>query len=150
MTVDEFWGEFLASAGIDGSTKYIDAFHFAVGEEWANKLLDLALSGKKKATTSAAAAFERSGIPLPKPGDYSVVTDWAGNPRCVIQTTAVAVMPFNEMTFALCGREGEDDTLGSWQDGHRRFFAEEGRALGYGFSETMPVVFEDFKVVFIK
>ena len=54
------------------------------------------------------------------------------------------------MTIDICKREGEDDTLESWQQGHRHFFTEEGKAMGYEFSETMPVVFEDFEVVYRK
>jgi len=59
-------------------------------------------------------------------------------------------LPFNEITFEICKREGEDDTLESWKRGHKHFFIEEGKMLGYEFTETMPVVFEDFEVVFTK
>lgn len=41
-----------------------------------------------------------------------------------------------------------DDSLDSWRANHIRFFTEEGRLLGYAFSENMPVVFEDFEIVF--
>lgn len=44
--------------------------------------------------------------------------------------------------------EGEDDTLESWRAGHIRFFKEEGNELGYEFSNDMPVVFEDFEIVY--
>lgn len=150
MTIQEFWQEFLTTANKDCSTTYIDCFHFDLTEEWANKLLDLVLSGQKRATASSVFACEREFGRVPQPGDYSIVTDWDGNPRCVIKTTAVTILPFNEITFDICKREGEDDTLESWQNGHRHFFTEEGKILGYKFLETMPVVFEDFKVVFTK
>jgi len=149
MSVNEFWQEFLSSANKDRSTKYIECFHFDMTEEWANKLLDLVLSGKKRATASSIFFWEKRNE-IPKAGDYSIVTDWDGNPRCVIETTAVTILPFNEMTFDICKREGEDDTLESWQEGHRHFFTEEGKAEGYEFTESMPVVFEDFEVVFSK
>jgi uncharacterized protein YhfF len=150
MSVNDFWQEFLRFANIDSGTKYIECFHFDLTEEWANKLLDLVLSGKKRATASSLFTCEREIGRIPQAGDYSIVTDWDGNPRCVIETTAVTILPFNEMTFDICRREGEDDTLESWQRGHRNFFTEEGKISGYEFSETMPVVFEDFKVVFTK
>ncbi|MPM92276.1 hypothetical protein SDC9_139411 [bioreactor metagenome] len=85
---------------------------------------------------------------MPKRGSLSIVTDWDGNPRCVIETTAVTILPFREFTFEICSREGEDDSLESWQRAHTRFFTEDGKALGYEFSEDMPVVFEDFEVVY--
>jgi uncharacterized protein YhfF len=150
LTANEFWQEFLCFAKKDCSTTYLDCFHFDLTEEWANKLLDLVLSGQKRATASSLFAFEKEIGRIPRVGDYSIVTDWSGKPRCVIETTAVTILPFNEITFDICKREGEDDTLESWQKGHRRFFTEEGKTLGYNFSETMPVVFEDFEVVFTR
>jgi uncharacterized protein YhfF len=150
LAANEFWQEFLTVSNKDKSTKYIACFHFDLTEEWANKLLDFVLSGKKRATASSLFAFELEGGKIPQAGDYSIVTDWDGNPRCVIKTTAVTVLPFNEITFDICKREGEDDSLESWQQGHRHFFTEDGRVIGYEFSETMPVVFEDFEVVYRK
>lgn len=51
------------------------------------------------------------------------------------------------MTYEIARLEGEDDTLESWQKTHQQFFTEEGKELGYIFSENMPVVFEEFKVI---
>lgn len=51
--------------------------------------------------------------------------------------------------LARTGRpEGEDDTLESWRAGRTRFFTREGAELGYEFSQDMPVVFEDFRVIY--
>ena len=148
MSVAEFWRRFLAETGRDGATEYMDCYNFCATEELANELLSLVLSGQKCATSSAVAAYEAEGERLPQVGDLCIVTDWDGKPGCVIETTAVTVLPFCEMTFEICSREGEDETLESWQEGHRRFFAEDARALGYEFSEEMAIVFEDFKVVY--
>ena len=148
MNVNDFWHDFLTFANMDSSTKFLECFHFDLTEQWANKLLALVLEGKKRATASSLHFFEKTSGRLPQVGDYSIVTDWDGNPCCVIKTTDVTVLPFNEITFDICKREGEDDTLESWQEGHRHFFTEDGKEVGYEFSETMPVVFEDFEVVF--
>lgn len=86
---------------------------------------------------------------MPKAGDYSIVTDWDGNPRCVIQTKKVTVLPFKEITYELCKKEGEDDNLESWQRNHRAFFTAEGKEeLHYEFTEDLMVVFEEFDVVY--
>ena len=66
----------------------------------------------------------------------------------MIRTSKVRILPFREMTYDICKLEGEDDTLASWQRGHQRFFTEEGKELGYEFTEDMPVVFEEFEVVY--
>ena len=148
MDVETFWRTFLAETGRDANTQYLDCFHFDLNERSASELLALVLAGKKRATASSLYAFSAEQIELPKPGSLSIVTDWAGNPRCVIETTAVTILPFREMTFERCSREGEDDSLDSWRRGHTRFFTEDGNALGYVFSEDMPVVFEDFSVIY--
>jgi uncharacterized protein YhfF len=145
---EDFWQKFLNDTGRNPDARPFECFHFELSERLANELLALVLSGKKRATASSLRSFEAQGAPPPRPGDLSVVTDWDGNPRCVIETTAVAVLPFRDVTFEICRREGEDDNLESWRRGHTRFFAEEGKALGYEFSDDMPVVFEDFRVVY--
>lgn len=43
--------------------------------------------------------------------------------------------------------EGEDQCLAAWRETHRRIFTEEGRRLGYAFTDETRVVFEDFRVI---
>lgn len=146
--VNQFWQRFLSERNLPEDTVYFESFHFELTEKLAEELLSLVLAGQKKATASSLYAYEKEGQRLPEPGDYSIVTNWAGQPRCVICTTRVTVVPFGEMTFELCSLEGEDDSLDSWRRGHQRFFTEEGQEMGYRFSEEMPVVFEEFEVVY--
>ena len=131
LTIKEFWQEFLTTTNKDNTTNYIESFHFDLTEEVANGLLELVLSGVKQATASSLLAYECKAERIPQIGDYSIVTDWSGNPRCIIETTNISILPFNEITFDICRREGEDDTLESWQRSHRRFFADESKILGY-------------------
>ena len=148
MTIEEFWLEFLNKTGKDPQTPYLESFHFDLNEKSANELLELVLAGKKRATASSLLAYEKENSRIPQVGDFSIVTDWDNNPRCVIETTAVMICKFKEITFDICKREGEDECLETWQRGHASYFTQDGKALGYEFSEDMPVVFEDFKVVY--
>ncbi|WP_273324222.1 ASCH domain-containing protein [Vallitalea guaymasensis] len=106
------------------------------------------LIGQKQATASSLWGYEIEGEHVPEVGDLSIVTDWEGVPRCVIETTQVTIIPFSDITYDICKREGEDDTLESWREGHIRFFNKEGKELGYEFKDDMPVIFEDFEVVY--
>lgn len=146
--IKEFWQRFLQSTQGDLEKSYVSSFHFELTEELANELLDLVLQGKKRATSSSLWSYELEGTPLPKEQDLHIVTDWKGRPYCVIEITGVQILPFKEITFAICQREGEDDSLETWQEGHRIFFEEEGKELGFRFSWDMPVVFEDFRVIY--
>ena len=143
-----FFREFLRSTGRDSDTPIYENFYFGNDERSASELLALVLDGKKTATSSSLYAYESDGSEPPKPGDLSIVTDFSGEPRCVIETTAVTVVPFDKMTFDLCRREGEDVTLEGWREGHIRFFTADAKLCGYSFDGNMPVAFEDFRVVY--
>ena len=125
----------------------LERWHFELTEKACNELLDLVLQGKKRATSSSLASFRAEGTAVPKEGELSVITDWDGHPCCVIRTTKVREIPYKDIPFGLARLEGEDDTLASWRKNHEAFFREEGKSLGYSFSENMEVVFEEFEVV---
>ena len=148
MSIEIFWNSFLEENGLDKNTSYYESFHFELTEKWANELLRLVLIGQKKATASSLWYYQSTGSRLPEVGDYSIVTDWDNNPRCVIMTTSVQIIPFKDITYDICKLEGEDDNLESWRQGHKKFFTNDGQEVGYEFTEDMPVVFEEFKVVY--
>lgn len=148
--IDEFWQEFLKAKKLPEETKYLEAFYFDLTKESANHLLELVLSGKKQATASSYLHYQGTNESLPKIGDYSIVTDFDNNPYAVIQTTNINIIPFNKLSFDTVRREGEDDCLESWQRNHIHFFTEDGKTNGYEFTEEMPVVFEDFKLIYKK
>jgi len=52
------------------------------------------------------------------------------------------------MTYAICKREGEHETLEAWQSDHIIFFNAEGAEIGYEFSWEMTILFEDFAVIY--
>lgn len=145
--IEAFWNAFLASVK-DNTLTYQSVYHFELSEYWANVLLELVLIGQKKATCSSLASFQIEHEKIPEIGDLNIVTDWNHIPYCVVKTTNVTILPFQEVDYALCSKEGEDENLASWQKGHRRFFEEEGTLMGYPFDESMMVVFEEFEVVY--
>ncbi|MGN0688729.1 MAG: tRNA (guanosine(37)-N1)-methyltransferase TrmD [Oscillospiraceae bacterium] len=144
--VEEFWQKFLSAKGLPQDTEYAEVFRFEMSECRANELLRLVMRGKKRATSSSLAAYDTEGDKLPVRGQYSIVTDRDGVPRCVIRTTAVRVLPFREVTFELASKEGEDASLEDWQRSHEEFFSEEGKELGYEFTWDMPVIFQEFRL----
>ena len=77
----------------------LEKWHFELTEGACNYLLDLVLKGQKKATSSSVLGYQIEGEEIPKEGNLSVITDWDGNPRCVIKTTRVRIIPYKDMTF---------------------------------------------------
>lgn len=146
--IKNYWDDFLLDTGREKNLNYCDCFYFGRTKDIANELLDLVLKGTKKATTSCFDSYEINKQSLPKVGDISIVNDWDGNPKCIIETTQVTIIPFKDVTFDICKREGEDDCLESWQDTHSKIYEIEGNEEGYDFSWNTKVVFEDFKVIY--
>jgi uncharacterized protein YhfF len=59
------------------------------------------------------------------------------------------VVPFREVTATHAYAEGEGDrSLAYWRQAHWEFFSRTCAALGRAPDETMPVVCEEFRVVF--
>jgi len=86
---------------------------------------------------------------LAKPGDLSVVTRFSGEPVCVIETRKVTIVPFVEVTAEFAATEGEGDgSLEFWRRAHTAYFGRECKRIGREFSQHMPVVCEEFAVVF--
>ena len=146
--IKDYWETFLRETGRDKDTKLLEAFYFGSSEKMATELLELVLSGTKTATASALQAYTLNDQQPPQVHDLSIVTDWSGQPKCIIQTTDILHIKFKDVTFDICKREGEDETLESWQKNHIKFFNDMGAIDGYTFSWDMDIVFEDFTVIY--
>jgi uncharacterized protein YhfF len=144
-----FWADFASTNGEMDDSRFYEAFFFGDGEQLANELAELVLSGVKRATAGAVWWFEAEGKRLPQQGDLSIVTDWSGKPLCVIETQTVEVVPFCEVSAEFAATEGEGDgSLASWQVAHRQYFSRECARAGREFTESMLVACERFAVVY--
>lgn len=140
MTGRELFDEYCRAKGVCAEPSAIEPF--GDGPQLADSLLQLILSGRKRATCWACLDEQP-----PAPGTLSVITDWAGENGCVLETVRAGVLPFCEVTWEMARREGEDETFESWRENHIAFFTRESAAEGYTFSMEMPVIFEQFRVV---
>lgn len=150
-SVEKLWSAYLETLGETPETtgRTYAAWHFCDNPHDADELVALVKSGKKQATAGALWSYEADGDPIPEIGDHSVITDFFGEAQCIIRTSSVAVVPFNQVTaeFAACEGEG-DGSLAYWRDAHWRFFSRELHAMGRQPEETMLVVCEQFEVVY--
>lgn len=127
----------------------VEAFSFGDSPDLANELATLVVSGPKRATVGWIAEAEKLGETLPKVGDYSIVLDGAGRPRCAIRTTETRRGPLLSVDAAFAWDEGEGDrTLDWWLGAHRTYFARRSVELGLPFDEKYSeLLFERFEVV---
>jgi len=144
------WGKVDAVLGesVDGAVAP-PAWSFGDDARLADELLGLVLAGRKTGTSTALAEFTSADEPLPRVGDVSIVLDSAGDPRALLRTTEIAVVPFDQVGAEHAAAEGEDDlSLESWRREHEVYWR---RVLGdEGFSATMDVVTERFELVYPK
>ncbi|NIF06557.1 ASCH domain-containing protein [Chryseobacterium sp. Tr-659] len=145
-----YWEKFAKSLKNDSSRlpELAGSFHFG-GKEDATSISKLVISGTKKATASLLWVYEEENSPIPQIGEYNVITDSDGNPVCIIQTTHISVIPFNEVDhkFAFDCGEG-DQTLKSWREMYQEYIQSECERIGRIPTSEIPLVCEYFKVVF--
>ena len=149
-SIQPFWNEFHASVGGDKvDARFYEAFHFDDNEPSANELAELVLAGTKRASAGLVWSFEAEGRAPPKAGDLSVVTNWQGEPLCVIETKAVAIVPYEEVSEEFAATEGEGDgSLRYWREAHWAYFGRECARIGRVLGMRMPIVCERFEVIY--
>ena len=148
--VEQYWRAFCLANSVDVAEPY-QVWHFGNTSEMAVELAALVLAGKKTATASSQNMNELQPDEAPQPEGYSVVTDFAGDPLCVIQTVEIAYLPFDEVDAAFAADEGEGDlSLTYWRRVHRDYFGLEAERHGFEFTERSVICCERFRVLFTR
>jgi uncharacterized protein YhfF len=149
--VDRYWSQFVESLsrGAKRPARYVEAFFFGTKPKLAHEIADLVLAGIKTATGTLVWSLEADGKPLPRAGDYWVVTNGGDDPACIIRTLDAQVIPFNEVEerYARAGGEG-DRSLQSWRDVYWSYIVAECDRIGREPDEKAPLVMELFEVVY--
>lgn len=149
--VRKFWEEFRRANPQIGSDTTYQIWYFGVDEKDSAELAALVLEGKKTATASLPLEYAGKPEDAPVVGGYSVVTDFAGKPLCVVRTTEVRVVPYNEVDAEFAFDEGEgDQSLDYWREVHWDYFSKRCIAAGCQPSVEMPVNCERFELLYPK
>ena len=115
--------------------RHLETFSFGDGPDLANRLLELVLSGTKRATCWA----ESQGLL----GKLMVVLDGQGVPKAVLKTIELTKRRFDEVDEAFAYDEGEGDrSLQYWREAHARYFSRLGR-----YAPDMMLWCERFELV---
>jgi uncharacterized protein YhfF len=146
----DYFNRFKSSipAADQGKLSLADSYYFCADEKSANHCADLVLQGEKRATAGLKWSYEAEGESLPETGQLTVITNWDGVPQCIVEVTAVEIMPFNKVSANFAYEEGEGDkSLDFWRRVHWEFFSQECEEIGKTPSQDMEVVLEKFKVI---
>jgi uncharacterized protein YhfF len=149
--IERYWRAYEATLACVAPPRHeqYGAEQFVDGPELADRLGALIVSEVKTATCSALWEWEAEGKSLPEVGSKTVVLDGGGNPLCIIETSEVKIVPFNEVDAAFAKEEGEGDlSLEYWREAHWRFFSRTLPKIGREANPYMPLVCERFRSVY--
>lgn len=146
--LDEYWEKFLKDTNRDPDDHCSGDLQFEAKGFVGDELLALVMAGKKTALFSSFPTFAIDGEPLPVSGELYLVLDRGGNPRCVIEMETVQVIPFNEVTWEMAQKEGEDESMQDWREKQQDYLEEEGSILGFDFTPDLKLVYQTFKIVY--
>ena len=148
MDHQQLWQEFI---------RVFPQYREAVYEPWLygsddpDLLLRLTLEGVKTATASSLPLYEYENEQPPQAGQLSVISDTKGQARCVVRAVRVYTVPFRQVPAEQAWKEGEGDrSLDYWRRVHEDFFTLEMKEAGLSFSWDMPVVCEEFELLYKK
>jgi uncharacterized protein YhfF len=109
--IEVYWRRYLETLPPDSPVR--DEEYVAEGwgdsPEMADELGALIAAGTKTATCSALWEYEAEDEHLPKVGLKAIVLDGNGYPLCIVETTDVAVRPYDEVDARFAYDEGEGD-----------------------------------------
>jgi uncharacterized protein YhfF len=147
--IETFWRRFTAACPVHSGSAIAPAWCFGDSPEMADELLDLVITGPKRATAGALADHVADDEPVPRVGDLSVLLDGSSRPRAVIMTTDVRIGPLSSVDDQFAWDEGEGDRSRTWWlDAHTRYFERWFARVGRDFHADIDVVFERFELVY--
>jgi uncharacterized protein YhfF len=151
--IDRYWKQYLDSLpeGAPHPSTYAEPFSFGSDADSASKISRLVIMGIKTATGSLKWTYEAAEQPEPQIGDFSVVINGADDPVCIIETTEVKIIPFDEVgeDYAVDGGEG-DRMLDHWRTIYWSHILAECARIGKDPSHEAPLVMERFRAVYVE
>jgi uncharacterized protein YhfF len=122
-------------------------FSFGDTPELADRLAQLALCGRKRATTSLLRLYAIDGERVPVANELLLILSSECLPRALARVTRVDVKAFRAIDSTDAWDEGEGDrSLEYWRAAHVKYFSAETARAGLTFSEDDEVVFCRFEV----
>ncbi len=146
MTEKECWDNFIKKSGLDGEAKYAGSFGFEARGFAGTERLAALLAGKKTAAFFSFATFAIDNEELPVSDEYYIVLGANREAVCVIRTTRVQIIPYNQVAWEMAAREGEDSSLEEWRERTRENLEDEGAVVGFEFAPDIKLVYVEFEV----
>ncbi len=148
-SVTDIWGDFLNQHLEYINESVPNSGHFCDNEKDANTCAKLVRKGIKRATSHSLLGLQLREEPLPKIGNFFVVTDWNGNASSIVRTVSVKLIPYFNINENFAQLEGEGNkTLAHWKQVHWDYYTRELEPFGRVPRDSMIIVCEVFEKVF--
>lgn len=148
MTHTEFWKNFQKHNPEYLTLNEPQSFYFCDNKKDADQCAELVIQKIKQATSPSFWSFSKNNEPLPKIGDLAIVTNWNKNPKAIIKTTKIEIVPFKNITELYASIEGEGDkSLEYWKKTHWQYYTNEMKEFAEFPSEEMDIVCEYFETI---
>lgn len=129
--------------------KYHNLIFFHNNKEDVNRLVELTVNGKKKASSSLYSLYKQYNVDLPKVGNKQIITNFNGKAKAIIVTKSVETIPFNEISknYAELDMGTDIEPLKKWKKAHWNFFENFMKESGRKPTEYILIVCERFKTI---
>lgn len=143
----DFWTAFLEQTGVPENSYCGRYTYFGSSEEASVEILEQLLRGEKTLISHCVPHYIVTRTPMPKVGDYTMVTDFYGNPCCILKTEDVTIVPLPEVEEGMILGECQGN-ITQWRQGKQEEFQAMAKQGGFHYSDELPVLLEHVVVVF--
>ncbi|MGB3145198.1 MAG: ASCH domain-containing protein [Maribacter sp.] len=149
QSVYDMWQNFIISNPEFQKEELPESWFFHDNKEDANRLAELTLSGKKKASSGLYAWYEAADADLPKIGTKHIITDFEGKAKAIIEIKKVDTIPFRQISEAYAALDMGTtlEPLEKWKKAHWDFFSKAMEESGEEPTEDMLIVCEWFETI---
>ena len=144
---EDFWGIFADSGKAPENSFYKRCVYFGKSDEESVDEVHRLLHGTKTAVSHCIPYYLKLGLPLPKVGDYTMVTDFIGNPGLIYETKGVSLMPITDVPPELAARE-LDIPFEDWLQWRQTENKDLATRFHFTYSEDLAVLVEEIEVVY--
>ena len=148
-SVSEMWNNFTKLNPEFKNEAIPESDFFHNNREDANRLAELTLKGKKKASSGLYSLYKHYNVDLPKVGTKQIITDFDGNAQAIIENKSVDIVPFDKISdeYAEMDMGTDIEPLEKWKKAHWDFFESVLEESGEKPNEKMLVVCVRFETI---
>lgn len=143
------WGDYLDSHLEYAFVPEPRVSRAGIDEADCERQLKLILSGEKRAFSHSLLGLQLRNERLPAIGDFTILTDWNGQARCILRTVAMRLTPFFSIRLSHAKLDGSA-SLEIWKETYWDRYTAELSPYGRVPRDSMIVVCEVFEKVFEK